>query len=180
MSVHTVDERSKSCLSNFHILKTPIIYDQKEYITSEHLYQSLRYLRSNKPIDLEYAEMIRKASTPTGAKLLGNQVIIDCGSAWKMDTAKVIRSMQSRGLSKVYRDKQAIECMKIAVTEKIQQNEECLKELLALSKEREIVYEGDEYWGISYRIVSGSGPNAWREYGGFNHLGKILTQIRNN
>ena len=159
-----------------------MVYDGKEYATSEHLYQSLRYINAlggvNLNVNLEYAELIRRASTATGAKMMGNQVLIEKGSQWKVSLGKVIKSFQDRGLRRVYLDRDANECMGWAVTEKLRQEKECLEKLLAIPSLDKIIYHGDEYWGIHEKIVSGEGPNAWREYCGQNQLGKILSQIR--
>lgn len=60
-------------LSNFYFLKTPIIYNDKPWATSEHLYQAAKYWYPEAPVACaEYAEQIRQASTPYKAKMLAN------------------------------------------------------------------------------------------------------------
>jgi ribA/ribD-fused uncharacterized protein len=57
-----------SFLSNFFVTRRPIIYDRKEYLTSEHLFQAI------KTTDPEWREKVRLAATAGDAKKLGYQV----------------------------------------------------------------------------------------------------------
>lgn len=171
---------SQPQLSNFYILDKPLIYDNKEFATCEHLFQCLRYLSTGRPVDLEYAEIIRKASTPTGAKMLGTQYIeTHKPSQWKINVANTIRSFQNRGLTKFDHDHKAIDHMKTALLIKYDQNEEFRNTLH--STKGNITFWGNDFWGIrDFVIVAGRGPNAWRDTIGDNHLGKLLIEIRDN
>ena len=57
-----------SFLSNFFLTRRPIVYDRKEYRTSEHLFQAI------KTTDPEWREKVRLAATAGDAKKLGYQV----------------------------------------------------------------------------------------------------------
>ena len=57
---------SKSLFSNFS--PTPVVIDDKEYSTTEHYFQALKFVDT----EPEYAEEIRLASTPAACKRLGS------------------------------------------------------------------------------------------------------------
>lgn len=169
-------------LSNSYV--STIMYEGKEYQTAEHLYQSLRYLRTGKEIDAEYAEMIRIISRAHGANILGEQYTKK-GPAWRETLNEIIRSFQERGLSKTpsldkySSDNVSVECMQIALREKFKQITECRETLLA-TKGNIQYYSNNDFWGIKDTRIWGKGCNAWREFQGRNIIGSILKEIRDS
>lgn len=156
-------------LSGFFPVK--IVYDGKEYPSSEHLYQALRYLDTVP----EYAEIIRTVRTPYAARLLGSQkksygqkrpwmIIID---------EKILKA-------KTNVPPEDINLMKIAIQEKFTQSDLCREVLLSTTGLLICESQYDNFWSIKNTVVWGNGPNAWREYLGNNHIGKLLTQLRDN
>lgn len=75
MSVIVVTQDAQGpygCLANFYRTATPIMWEGKAYATAEHLYHARKFIFPGAPPRfLQYAEEIRKASTPWKAKILG-------------------------------------------------------------------------------------------------------------
>jgi ribA/ribD-fused uncharacterized protein len=173
------EESDLAVLSSFYLIT--IIYQGKEYHSSEHLYQSLRYSNSNNPVDLQFAESIRTVKTPYAARVLGNQMIARGRKRpWMNDTDKIILSSQSGGLRKTTEDESNINLMRIAVTEKFTQSGKCRNVLLATTKPLVCYSEYEDFWSIKWTYICGIGLNAWHEPRGYNNLGKLLTDFRDN
>jgi predicted NAD-dependent protein-ADP-ribosyltransferase YbiA (DUF1768 family) len=61
--------REHGFCSNYFVLKKPLVWCGKEYKTSEHAYQSARFISCNNSFgSMWYAEKIRKAPTPNAAR----------------------------------------------------------------------------------------------------------------
>jgi ribA/ribD-fused uncharacterized protein len=168
----SVWENDNTPLSN--VFQVKIIYDGKEYPSSEHLYQSLKYIN----ICPEYAEIIRKIRTPHAAKLLGNQWFSTSRKkiAWRVTIDEIICKFQREGLKK---PPENINLMRIALTEKFTQDETCRNYLLSITGSVEFYGWNDTFWSIiPFAAVAGRGINAWRDDVGDNHLGKLLTELR--
>ena len=192
---------TKGCnisLSTFY--PSIIKYQDKEYNSVEHLFQSLRYLRSSEKVDQEYAEVIRQVRTPYAARLLGDQYIIDRNklvnltvlerydsnygqrrdprnnSKWIKEIEETIRLFQIRGLQQVHYDPVANELMKLATIQKIIQNPEIFTVLMKCDEE--IIYYSryNIYWGTKYICTYSQGSSY--ELIGSNEYGKLLTQLR--
>ena len=142
-------------LSNFYALEKPLVFKSKTYPTSEHLYQSLKYLGPNaSPASLEHAEAIRLAPTPSKAKLLSRNP--DEG-------------MRARGV--VVRadwDLMKVGKMRMVLLMKFQQNEHC-RDVLLSTNSRPIVErsERDLFWA-----------DGGADGHGKNFLGKLLIEVR--
>lgn len=171
------NSRWSSKLSTFY--PCLIIYNDKEYPTVEHLYQSLRYLDSDSPVDQEYAEMIRQVRTPYAARLLGDQYILNANMKWANDIAGKIRSFRRKGLRSVGNCDHNYLCMKMATCLKLDQHPEILDELRASTGK--IIYHSrySSKWGVKQVCVYNKGsPNAWYEPTGHNRYGKLLRELR--
>lgn len=159
-------------LCNFYLLKTPIQYQNKWYPTSEHLYQSLKYLLKKDPTkaDLEYEELIRTSSTPNKSKILANQNLGGKEYKWKQDLNEQIKKYKDLGVSPGdFTENEKIENMRIVLRLKFTTDLHCKKILLSTGSN--ILIEkspNDTFWGDS------SGGNNT----GKNHLGKLLQEIR--
>jgi len=159
-------EKKYGELSNFYVLNKPIIYQAMVYETSEHLYHALKYLEDPTVINLEFADVIRKAKTPYMAKILAKQ---KCGDTykWRLDLNKTIKKYQELGAKPISNlDQRKIELMKRCLVLKFETDLHC-KNIL-LSTGNKVLVEAspyDTFWG--------------RMHGkGRNELGKLLMQIR--
>lgn len=112
--------------------ETPFEVDEKEYPTLEHFYQSQKYVG----VDDAYAELVRKASSPRKARLLGR----DKAHPERADFRKNKEAILMRGLEA-----------------KFKQNEE-IEALLMISGDAEIfdMNEKDALWGVG---PTGDGEN---------------------
>lgn len=156
-------------LSNYAALKTPIYYDGKSYATSEHLYQALKFLGSeSSEVDREYAEVIRLASTPNKAKILGTQCRRG-GYKWRLALNAIILQFKERGARpRVDWDDVKLEKMLLVLRKKYAQDQKSRNALLAT--EDAILVENsssDAFWG-----------NGGASGKGANHLGRLLMQVR--
>jgi ribA/ribD-fused uncharacterized protein len=126
-----------------------VIYDEKEWLTVEALFQSLRF------DDIEIKEIIRKEKSPMGAKMKA-------------------KSFKNKLASQPMSEKD-VENMKMCVRLKVEQNH-LLKEKLIKTKEFELIEDigirnGERhlFWGA--KKVNG-------EWIGKNTMGKIWMEIR--
>lgn len=101
--------------------------------------------------------------------MLGTQYIEEKSSQWKMNIANTIRSFQSRGLTKFCYDSTAIDHMRKTLLIKYSQNEEFQNALQ--STKGNIRFLGNDFWGIRDFVIVLIGDN---------HLGELLTEIRDN
>lgn len=150
-------------LSNFYCLRVPLLYDGKCYATSEHLYQSLKYLYEGAPPENElYAEEIRKSSTPYKAKLLANRLKLT-QYKWQKDLGKIIDkypTVRQRPGWSTYKETAMYDTLWL----KFNQDQECRIVLLQTGNKEIRELSKDWYWG-------GMGHAK-------NQLGKLLMKIR--
>lgn len=149
-------------LSNFYKLEKQIIYNNKSYPTSEHLYQALKYIYDDSKANLEYAEEIRKSSTPYIAKLLANQKQL-YGHDWMKKINEIIEKYKKRGVKRREDWEQVkVEIMEKVLRLKFSTDKHCLT-ILSNTGDAILVENSpyDDYWGC-----------------GKNMLGKLLMKIR--
>jgi ribA/ribD-fused uncharacterized protein len=156
-------------LSNFYPVKVPLIYRDKEYKTSEHLYQSLKYLMLENPNPRSdaYAELIRTASTPNKAKCLANKV---CGNTyqWQKDLRTTMKQFDDvhivHNWSDIIEDMMLL-CLKL----KYSSDPHCRNVLLSTGKKQLVEHtHRDKYWADG---GDGSGKN---------RLGSLLMIVRDD
>lgn len=156
-------------LSNFYLLKTPIIVFGKTYATSEHLYQSMKYLLQEQTEEvIEYSELIRTATNPYKSKTLANQKISNSDDSWILHTNQTIE--RYKDFVSPYEDWYNIKekAMQYVVAVKFMTDEDCRSVLLDINPEANIYEDSpyDNFWGIG-KLRSGK-----------NVLGKILETLK--
>eukprot|EP01120_Amphizonella_sp_Union-15-10_P007738 TRINITY_DN2649_c0_g2_i1.p1 TRINITY_DN2649_c0_g2~~TRINITY_DN2649_c0_g2_i1.p1 ORF type:complete len:246 (+),score=41.09 TRINITY_DN2649_c0_g2_i1:75-812(+) len=154
-------------LSNFYKLRTPLSYLGKEYPTSEHLYQALRFLSTDSEVNDDYAEEIRTQPTPYKAKILSNEEI-GGGYPWRSQLNKIITRYQARGI-KVREDWDVVvdDMMLLALRLKFNTDSRCRDVLLRTGSAALAEHtDRDVYWADG-----GDGS-------GLNMLGKLLMRVR--
>ncbi len=152
---------------NFYELPS-LIYKEKSYPTSEHLYQALKYIYKDAPaVNIDYAELIRTASTPNKAKILANRYLSN-RYKWQQELSAVIKSYKERGV-KPREDWETakVQVMRTVLQLKFLQDAHCRRVLLD-SGDSELVEASprDSFWG---------GGSDGR---GANILGKLLMELR--
>ena len=155
-------------LSNFFVLPSPLMWNNKPFMTSEHLYHYLKYWYDGASAESrEYAELVRESSTPFKAKLLANQVA-PTRFPWQRELLPVIERYCELGVrpradwDEVKRDNMLL-CLRL----KFGSSAICRDVLLGTGDKLLIEaspYDG--YWGIG------------RTGTGLNVLGKLLAQVR--
>lgn len=151
-------------LANFY--KSPITWNGRVYPTAEHLFHARKYIFDGAPQRyLDYAEIIRKASTPYKAKILGIQLHYTMYQ-WQRDLCKIIDSYNDVKLNSQELDGRKLQIMYETIRCKIFQNENCRRILLSTS-DKYIIKAGHPFWGVD---SNGAGEN---------NIGKILMTIRN-
>jgi predicted NAD-dependent protein-ADP-ribosyltransferase YbiA (DUF1768 family) len=157
-------------LSGFY--SEDIIYDGKVYRSSEHMYQSLKYVNTFP----EYTEVIRNIRTPYATKLLGIQHITKKeGVKWKIPINNIIKKFQKKGLS---RNQEDLDLMRIVLNEKFNQSQIFKEALLSTIGNIECHSLYDKHWSFKECITFGYGCNAERDYTGYNYLCRLLTELR--
>lgn len=128
----------------------------KEYASVEHFLQSLKYS------DRKYMDIIRTASTPNIAVILGTQQMVKGPAAWQIKLRKIVASAQKRGVRpKLDWDSIKTQVMYIGVLAKFTQNLALKKKLLETGL-AVIKYDSSQkHWG-----------------GSENWLGVILMAVR--
>lgn len=155
-------------LCNFYRLSSPIVYHNKSYVTSEHLYQALRFMYKGAPmINAEYAELVRKCSSPNKAKILSNQFLF-ARYSWQKELASTIQKYQQLGVApREDWELAKVETMLAVLRLKFRSDEHC--KCVLLSTEDALLEEQssrDSFWG-----TGGDGK-------GKNTLGCLLMQVR--
>ena len=158
-------------LSNFYKHKKgrEIVYNNKKYQTSEHLYQALRFDYKGASEDsLEYAEIIRHSSTAYKAKIIANQMILN-RYPWQQALSPIIQKYLDRGLTiREDWDDVVDEIMLKVLRLKFDQDEHCQRVLLSTGDVMLMENTSrDCYWA--------SGPDGK----GLNMLGILLVKVRN-
>jgi len=144
--------------------------EELEYSTSEHLYQARKFIYPDAPRDnLIYVELIRTASTPFKAKILGHQELSKRGTPqyqWRLQLDEVIKKYP-QVLPNPDWEEQKLEVMYEVLIDKFTQNEEIQAELLATgSATLQENSHYDDFWGIG------------KDKTGENHLGRLLMRLR--
>jgi ribA/ribD-fused uncharacterized protein len=162
--------------SNFS--KHPILYAHpgydgdpevlKEYPTSEHAYQALKFdYPGASEASRAYAEIIRKTNTPYKAKLLGHQKLAPRNSpSWRLKLDPTIRVYQRVKPDPKWEESKYLMMVDILVA-KFTQHEN-LRDLL-LNTNDAIIQEDnpyDDYWSIG------------KDGSGLNMLGQALMVVR--
>jgi len=151
--------------SNFYVHDKPLIIDGLAYKTVEHYYQSKKF-----PNDPEYTELIRNASTPGSAKVLGLQK-----TSFDYDWAKKLMALVKKYNATMRQDWELVkvDVMTKALKEKFTQDPYC-KELLLSTGSKYLVENAgprDCFWGNSVKNLKD--PNK------IGQLGILLMALRN-
>lgn len=152
--------------SNFYPLDPPVKIDSKEYPTTEHYYQSMKFLSEEPTKDqIEYAEEIRKCSSPLHAFYLGRKYV-NPQYTQRNSIQPILNKYKSVRMREDWNEIKN-NCMRKAVYQKFYQNEK-LKELLLSTGNRKLVEHTprDKWWADG---GDGSGKNM---------LGIILMEVR--
>ena len=154
-------------LSNFYRLSSPIVFDSKDFYTSEALFQSCKYIFPGAPpINTAYVEQIRTVNTPYKSKILANQTISH-RYEWNLQLNEIITMYQANGIVKRPDWEQVKDgVMKYVLLLKFQTDHHCREVLKSTGTTnlREIS-PYDKYWG-------------WYHGKGENKLGKLLEEVR--
>ena len=155
-------------LSNFWRHSHPLQVGGLYFTTSEHLYQSKKYIYPGaSPLAVEYGKQIASASTPYKAKILANMKK-GGGYTWRIALNSVIAQYEKRGV--VMRpdwEQVKKEEMHNVLRTKFSQDKHCRSVLLS-TQGFELVEHSphDSFWGDG---GDGSGQN---------QLGKLLVTLR--
>lgn len=152
-------------LANFHRTAKSLIWEGKPYQTAEHLYHAMKYIFPGASRRyLEYAEEIRKASTPYKAKLLGQQTRL-YRYPWQRDLNTIIDRYSDVSLDSTELDIRRLEIMRLTIKCKIEQDEYS-RNLLLSTGAATIIKVGHPFWG---QDMFGNGDNM---------IGEILMALR--
>ncbi len=155
--------------SNFYRPVCPLMHEGKSYQTSEHLYQSLKFRGPNATSkDLQYAEVVRNAKSPTQCKLLAAQHV-GGGYDWRTALNPTIQKSIDEGV-KIRADWEEVKfkIMEGVLMVKFTQNSFCRDKLLSTGDKTLCEHtERDSVWG-----TGGSRRH------GQNQLGKALMRVR--
>jgi ribA/ribD-fused uncharacterized protein len=152
-------------LSNFFHLSFPIQYQSFTFTTSEHLYQSLKYLYKGAPIENHfYVEEIASASTPFKAKILANRLHLN-RYGWQRELSSIITQHPDIQPHPKWDD---VKCsaMYFALSLKFEHDEHCRDVLCSTVGKRLVEESSDSFWGCG------------RNGKGENNLGKLLCKVR--
>lgn len=155
-------------LSNFYKLSSPILFDGKEYTTSEHLYHACKYVYPEAAqINQQYIEQIRLANTPYKAKILANMTKSH-KYQWNEELNSIIDIYTINGVKRREDWEQVKDkVMKYVLILKFKTDKHS-RELLILTVNARLIEASpyDSYWGC--------GSNGK----GLNKLGKLLEEVR--
>jgi ribA/ribD-fused uncharacterized protein len=157
-------------LSNLFAMSEPLLYENKSYPTSEHLYQSLKFNYSGASSEqLEYAEKIRLAKTPTQAKILASQQVAGGGYAWRTALNPVIELYRAKGVQvRPDWDTVKVNVMRKVLLVKFESDQHCRNVLLSTANRTLVEHTStDKFW------ADGGGDGK-----GKNMLGQCLMEIR--
>lgn len=153
---------------NFYRFDQPIIYEGKEYFTSEHMYHASKYIYADAhEINSEYIEVIRKVNTPYKAKLLANQTKLDRYS-WQLDLNDIIDKYHGLGIKPNPNWENVKDLvMEFVLLCKFRSNNHCREVLLSTGDAKLFeVSPYDSYWGLG------------KHNKGQNKLGLLLEKVR--
>lgn len=156
-------------LSNYYVCTQPILYDGKTYASSEHLYQSLKFIYDGaSPESIAYAETVRKAKTPNMSKILA-MLKIGGGYAWRLALNPIISKALADKVTRNPHWEQIKDAkMEMVLQLKFQQDSHCRKVLLSTGTSKLAEHTNrDFYWGDGGESRSGK-----------NMLGVLLMKTR--
>ena len=148
-------------LCNWYWHHAPLIFEDKEYPTAEHLYQACKYQHS--AAARAYAEAIRLCSTPHGAKLLGRRERLRM-HGWQRRLCALID--QHAVAPDPDWESRKLAVMSAVLRLKFDQDSQCRKVLRGTGAARLVERSRDSYWG------------AGRDGRGANELGRLLEALR--
>lgn len=154
-------------LSNFYKLNIPISFNGKTFITSEHLYQCMKYMYQGAPPDNdEYVDIICKCETPYQAKILANKSI-SYQYEWRIKLNNIINKYKDRVKIRSDWDQIKKDVMYEVLKMKFKSDFHCYQVLVGTSPCQLIESSPyDSYWGIG------------NDNKGKNILGELLTKLR--
>lgn len=155
--------------SNFYKCKPTLIYQGKQYATSEHLFQAMKYIYEGaSEISLEYADVIRTASTANISKCYANQICKMGGYPWTVKVKEVIAEYKEKGVvGRVDWHEVKDGIMREILLIKFTSDKKCKKVLISTGDSELVEHTSrDAYWGDN-----GDGT-------GKNMLGKLLMEVR--
>jgi len=154
---------------NFWIHKKLLTYNGKQYFSSEHIYQSMKYdYVGASSHTLKYAEEIRKVSTANKAYYLGRMTQHPSNWPWKVLLNRIIEKYRNLGVImrpdwKDVREDIMYSCLYAKFTQDL----ECQRLLLSTGNKKLIEEtKRDSYWG-------NGGDDT-----GQNRLGILLMKLR--
>jgi ribA/ribD-fused uncharacterized protein len=153
--------------SNFRKLNVPIVYEGKEYKTTEALYAALKYLHSESTdFDIEYAEHIRKQDTPFKAKIIGGGKIKRLDYQWVKPLNNIIAKYL--GKVKIRKDWEEYKYEAMLICLRCKFKDPVFRKALLDTGDKVLCENSpyDDVWGIG-KIGTGR-----------NLLGKALMQVR--
>ncbi len=155
-------------MSNFWKVQQPIRWKGKQYATSEHLYQSRKFIYDGADSSTRaYADIVRAAKTPYMAKLLSRMELSRARFPWQEPVVKLIAEHKGTAIPCPDWEKSRLDVMLQVLRVKFAHDEQCHRTLL--STEGSLLAEHtptDKFW------ADGGGG------GGENHLGRSLMRIR--
>jgi len=178
-------------LSNF--FQAPVYFEKIKYTTSEHLYQSIKFMiQPETELSREYREIIRNSSTPYISKLLANGTFVRQNSTWANKVNHTIKVYKEKGIKynssfwnsshiilPLFNDvfiKDVGDCsftqiikvqaMLLVLRLKFLSDEHCRKILLSTELAELCEKSSDEFWGLG------------KSNKGHNVLGLLLMQVR--
>lgn len=157
-------------LSNFFLLKPPLVYRGRTYRTSEHLYQAMKFMYEGaNEATLAHAERVRTARTPYMAKLL-TKTRAEVHAQWPWQQRlldQVDEAVASGARSDAQWQERKRDVMYEVLLAKFRGNAHCAAVLRATG---DAVLEEcslhDAYWGTG------------RDGRGANWLGQLLMRVR--
>lgn len=161
--------KSYGFLSNFYTKLEPLHYEGREFATSEHLYQWLKFFYEGaSPATLAYAEVVRLAKTPNQARILAQQKT-GGGFSWRTALNPIILRSRADGVKicpSWNTGLRCLEAMRIALHAKFAQQE--MRDRLLATGDSPLAENSpyDDFWGLG------------RDGTGQNWLGKLLEEER--
>lgn len=154
-------------LSNFFNLAEPLVFQDRLYSTSEHLYQARKFIYPGATDDcLSFAEEIRQASTPYKAKILAQRRPVK-QYAWQIPLVAIMERYPGVTPNPLW-EKEKIEVMREILFLKFRSDPHCRRVLFSTAGQVLVEHTStDAFWGDGGD--SGKGQN-W--------LGRLLVQIR--
>lgn len=155
-------------LSNFYILENPIVFEGRKYISTEHLFQAMKYIIQPQTEALSsYISEIAKCSSPYKSKILGGMT--HSHRKWAQELSQIITTHQNQGV-KIHPNWNNIrrDAMRLILWVKFETNPKCRRVLTSSHFDSELIESSpyDSYWGCG------------RDGKGMNWLGRTLMEIR--